>query len=59
MKRRHIENWEVEHILSFPSYTKKSFDGRTESIGSIKDRVLKVVFIKSENYIKIITVILK
>jgi len=59
MKRRDIEDWEVEHILKFPSYTKKSFDGRMEAVGSVKNRIFKVVFTKSENYIKIITVILK
>ena len=59
MKKRDIEEWEVEHVLEFPSYTKKSFDGRIESIGSVKNRTLKIVFIKLENYIKIITVILK
>ncbi|MFH1311066.1 MAG: DUF4258 domain-containing protein [Nanoarchaeota archaeon] len=59
MKKRGIEGWEVEHILKFPSYTKKSSDGRIEAIGSVKNRMLKVIFTKAENYIKIITLILK
>ncbi|MEK6812357.1 MAG: DUF4258 domain-containing protein [Nanoarchaeota archaeon] len=59
MKRREVEEWEVKHVLDFPSYTKKSFDGKIEAVGTIKNKTLKVVFVKSENYIKIITVILK
>lgn len=57
MRIRGIEGWEVEHILKFPSYIKKSFEGRKESVGLIRDRIIKIVYIKEENYIKIITVI--
>jgi len=57
MKQRNIEDWEIEHILKFPSYVKKTFEGRKEAIGEVKNRKIKVIFIELENYIKIITVI--
>lgn len=57
MKERGIEQWEVEHVLEFPTYVKKSFGNRKEVIGNLKSKKIKVVFIELENYIKIITVI--
>ena len=57
MKQRNIEDWEIEHVLKFPSYKKKSFEGRKEAFGEIKNRKIKIIFIELENYIKIITVI--
>ncbi len=56
-KQRGLSKLEVEHILEYPSYIKKSFDGRKEAVGKIRNRDVKVVFIEEENYIKIITVI--
>ena len=32
---RGIEEWEVEHILKFPSYLRKSFEGRKEAVGKL------------------------
>ena len=57
MKQRGIEKWEIEHALKFPSYVKKSFNEKREAIVNIRNRMIKIVFIKMENYIKIITVI--
>ena len=57
MKQRGITELEVEHILEFPSYVKKSFEGRKEAAGEIRDRTIKIKFIEIENYIKVITVI--
>ncbi len=57
MKQRGITEQEVEHILKHPNYVKKSFDGRKEAVGEVKNRIIKVKFIETENYIKIITVI--
>ncbi len=57
MKQRGIEEWEIEHILKFPEYIKKSFRERRESVGKIKNRFTKIIFIELENYIKVITVI--
>ena len=56
MKRRGVEDWEIEHILKHPSYTKKSFDGRKIAVGQIKDKELKIIFTEEENYIKVISV---
>ncbi len=57
LKQRGITTLEVEHILKFPTYIKKSFEGRKEAVGEINNRTMKVVFIEKENYLKIITVI--
>ncbi|MBI2449406.1 DUF4258 domain-containing protein [Candidatus Pacearchaeota archaeon] len=57
MKQRGIEEWEVEHILKFPSYIKKSFSNRKVAVGELKNRAIKVVFIEIENYKKIISVV--
>lgn len=57
IEERGIEEWEIEHILKFPLYIKKSFEERKEAIGKPKERIIKIVFKKEENYIKIITVI--
>jgi len=57
MKQRGIEEWEIEHLLKHPSYIKRSFEGRKEAVGEIRNRKVKIVFIEIENYIRIITVI--
>ncbi|MEK6844620.1 MAG: DUF4258 domain-containing protein [Nanoarchaeota archaeon] len=56
MKERGIEHWEIENILKHPSYIKKSFEGRRMAIGEIKNRKLKIIYIKEESYIKVISV---
>ena len=57
MKQRGIEEWEIEHLLKYPAYIRKSFDYRKEAFGEIRNRKLKIIFIEIGNYIKIITVI--
>jgi len=57
MKERGIEEWEVEHLLKHPTYTRKTIEEKKEAIGKLKNRLIKIVFIKEENYIKIITII--
>jgi len=57
MKQRGIEEWEIEHILKYPSYIKKSFERKKEAVGEMRNRKIKIIFIELENYIKIITVI--
>jgi len=52
-----ITKQEVEHILKRPSYVKKSFENRKEAVGEIKNRTIKVKFVETKNYIKIITII--
>lgn len=56
MKQRGITELEIEHVLKYPSYIKKSFEGTKEAFGEINNRAIKIKFIKIENYIKIITV---
>ncbi len=56
MRERGIENWEIEHLLKHPSYTKKSFDKRRIVVGEIKDRKLKIVYTEEESYLKVISV---
>lgn len=57
LKQRGITKLEVEYVLKHPTYIKKSFEGRKEALGKIKNRVIKVKFVEIENYIKIITVV--
>ena len=56
MKQRDIEDWEIEHIINHLSYTKKSSDGTIVAVGEIKDKKLKIIYTKEENYIKVISV---
>lgn len=56
IKQRGITELEIEHVLKYPTYVKKSFDGTKEANGDIKDRIIKVKFVEIEKYIRIITV---
>lgn len=56
MKQRGITELEVEHILRYPSYIKKSFEETKEAVGKVNNRLIKIKFIEIENYIKVITV---
>ena len=56
MKQRGITELEIEHILEYPAYIKKSFEGTKEAVGEINNRFIKIKFIEMENYIKVITV---
>ena len=56
MKQRGISELEIEYILKHPSYVKKSFEDTKEAFGEVNNRLVKVMFIKIENYIKIITI---
>ena len=56
MKQRGITELEVEHVLNYPFYIKKSFEGTKEAVGKVENRIIKIKFIEMENYIKIITV---
>lgn len=57
MKQRGVTSLDVEYILQHPIYIKKSFEGRKEALGIIKDKEIRIEFIEIENYIRIITVI--
>ena len=56
MKQRGITKLEVEHILKYPFYIRKSFKNRKEAVGKVGNRLIKIEFIQKESYIKIITV---
>ncbi len=56
MKQRGITELQVEHILRYPTYVLKSFEGRKEAVGTLQSRNIKIVFIETENYIKVISV---
>ena len=56
-KQRGIEDWEIEHAVKYPSYTKRKIDGKVEAFCEIRNRSVKIVYVKEESYIKIITVI--
>jgi len=57
IKQRGITKLEIEHILKYPTYIKKSFEGTKEASGEFKNRIIKIKFIETENYIRIITII--
>ena len=57
MKQRGITELHVEQILQHPSYVKKSFEERKEAVGTVENRIVKVIFIETESYIKVITLI--
>ncbi|MDP2946800.1 MAG: DUF4258 domain-containing protein [Nanoarchaeota archaeon] len=56
LKQRGITELDVQHVLKYPIYTKKSFEERKEAVGEINNKRIKVIFIEKENYIKIITI---
>ncbi|MBS3074459.1 DUF4258 domain-containing protein [Candidatus Pacearchaeota archaeon] len=56
MMRRGIEEWEIEHVVKYPEYIKKSIDGRKVVVGEAKDRKIKIVFIEEQNYKKVVSV---
>ena len=56
MKQRGVEDWEIEHVLKHPVYTKKSFEERKIAIGEIKNRKLGIIYSEEESYINVISV---
>jgi len=56
IRERGIEGWEVEETLKHPRYIKKTFDKRIIAVGELKNRKLKIVFTKEDNYLKVISV---
>ncbi|MBI2583263.1 MAG: DUF4258 domain-containing protein [Candidatus Aenigmarchaeota archaeon] len=57
MKERGISLLEAEHVLRYPKYVKKSYEGRKVAVGEDGNKEIKVVFIEEKSYIKVITVI--
>ena len=56
MMQRGITELEVINVLQSPHYIKKSFEGRKEALGNVKNKTITVIYIEIENYIKIITI---
>ena len=54
-KQRGFTNIEVECVIKSPFHKKKRFDGRTEIIGNIKNRRIKVIYEEEKNYLNIIS----
>ena len=57
MKQRGITELEVEHILKYPVYTKKSFEEREEVVGTVQGKTIKIILLEREKHIKIVTII--
>ncbi|HLD43454.1 MAG TPA: DUF4258 domain-containing protein [Candidatus Nanoarchaeia archaeon] len=57
LRQRGVTELEIEHVLKYPKYIKKSFEGRKIAAGEANKRELKISFIEKESYIKIITVL--
>jgi len=55
LKERNIKGSEVSEVINFPEYTLKR-GGEIEAYKKINGKTLKVVYIRKENYIKVITV---
>ncbi len=56
LRQRGITTLEIEHVLKYPIYVKKSYEGRKEAVGEIRNRTVKIAFEERENYINIISV---
>lgn len=56
LKQRGIAEFEVEYLLEHPMSVRRSSEGLEEAVGESNHRVIKVVFIRKENYIKVVTV---
>jgi len=54
MKQRGITDLEVRHVLEYPARIKKTH--RIEAHGIVNHRAIKVVYVKKDNYLRIITV---
>ena len=55
MKQRSVSKEQVEDIVEFPNYTIKR-GKEIEAYKKVDNKMIKVVYFKGENYIKIITV---
>ena len=55
-KQRGISKQEVEYVLEFPKYVKKTLDNRRIAVGEVKKRFITVIYRELESYILVITV---
>jgi uncharacterized membrane-anchored protein len=56
IKERGIEEWEIEHIIKYPTYTKKVKKGRIAAYSKTKNRMVKIIYKDMENYKKVFSV---
>ena len=56
LRQRGITTLEIDHVLKYPIYVKKSYEGRKEAVGEVRNRTVKIAFEERENYINIISV---
>ncbi len=56
MGQRGITELDIAHILTYPTCIKNSIEGTKEAVGKIRNKIIKIIFIETGNYIKIITV---
>ena len=57
MKQRSISKLQVEFILSHPKYVMRSYEGIKVATGFFDKRRIKVVYLRLEKYLKVITVV--
>jgi len=55
LRERGIKKEQVIEIIEFPEYTIKRSNNEIEAYKKISGRMLKVVYIQKEKYIKVIT----
>ena len=54
LKERNINERDVQEVIELPEYTLKR-GKEIEAYKKIKDKMMKVVYVRKENYIKVIT----
>lgn len=57
MNERGAEEDDIEYILRYPDYIKKSFAERLIAVGKWNKKPIKIVYVKQENYIRVLTII--
>lgn len=55
-KQRGMSKFQVIETIRRPEYFKKMPDGRKIAVKTIQNRIITVVYIEEENFIKVITV---
>lgn len=56
-RQRGLTTIEIQFVIERPEIRRKRSDGRTEIIGNIRNRKIKIVYEEEENYINIVSVI--
>ena len=56
MGQKGITELEVEHILAYPDIVRKSYLGREIAYGKVKNKLIRVIFIRTEQPIIVVTI---